>query len=196
MQQTLYLPYLRTSPVHIPRRDLVLSAADSLLLSAIVVESDHPNAQTLILTTDADGPSMQLVIWDDTTSPVGNHDYGWRAPAGAILQSISGIPGNASGSWDFHIPTGTFSAVPLRCGWAILLLWGNSAKSEVLSQGIINILRPFFKGVPISEIPPIETPPIIPPGAPSLLGLTTDDLHPIICSDTSGPNTGLQLETS
>jgi hypothetical protein len=27
MQQTIFLPYLRTSPVQIPRRDLVVSSA-------------------------------------------------------------------------------------------------------------------------------------------------------------------------
>jgi hypothetical protein len=200
MQQSITLPYLRTSPVHVPRRDIVLSVADSLLLSVAVVERDDPSSQALILTTDADGPSMQLVLWDDTQwCGSDGWDYGWsfasRAPRD-MLQSITGVPGSAAGSWDFEIPTGTFSNFPLRCGWAVLLLWNNGAKSSVLGQGIAHFLRPFFKGVPLSAIPPV-TPPIIPPPVQgSHVRLTTDDLHPIITSDTSGANTGLHLETS
>jgi hypothetical protein len=197
MQQTMTLPYLRTSPVQLPRRDLVLSTADSLLLSVIVVESDTPAAEVLIRSTDINGPSMQLAIWADTAWQHCGWDYG-RPPmsAGTVLQSITGIPGDASGSFDFHIPTGTFSGFPLRCGWAVLLLWENGARSSVLAQGIAHFRQPFFKGVPITEIPPIGPPVIIPPLQPSLVGLTTDDLHPIITSDTTGANAARQLETS
>lgn len=188
MQQTITLPYLRTSPVHLPRRDLVLSASDSLLLSIVVVENDRPSAQTLILTTDADGPAMQLVIWNESHHQSGSWDYGhwWNygPTPGAVLQSVSGTPGSAGGSWDFHLPTGTFSDVPLRCGWTILLVWAKGAKTEVLAQGIINVLRPFLRGVPLNELPPEPIPPIVPPVASSLLRLVTDDLHPIITSDS------------
>lgn len=186
MQQTITLPYLRTSPVHVPRRDLVLSASDSLLLSVAVVESDRPSAQALILTTDADGPSMQLVIWEESSAR-GSWwwDYGHPySPHGTVLQSVIGVPGAAIGSWDFHIPTGIFHDFPLRCGWSVLLLWDEGLKSEVLAQGIMSFLRPFVTGVPISAIPPIIPPPFIPPGAPPLLRLLTDDLHPIITSDS------------
>ena len=191
MQQSLTLPYLRTSPVHVPRRDLVLSASDSLLLNVAVVESDNPAAQALILSTDENGPSMQLAFWDDGWHHHGGWDYGWPHPRpGAVLQSITGKPGGAAGSWDFHIPTGMFADFPLRCGWAILLLWENGTRSSVLGQGIANFLRPYFHGVPITAIPPDPGIPIIPPLI-SLLDLVTDDLHPIIASDTL-----LQLETS
>ena len=191
MQQSITLPYLRTSPIHVPRRDLVLSASDSLLLSVAVVESDNPAAHALILSTDENGPSMQLAFWDDGWHHHG-WDYGWPHPRpGAVLQSIPGKPGSAIGSWDFHIPTGTFADFPLRCGWAILLLWEDGAKSSVLGQGIANFLRPYFQGVPITAIPPDPGIPITPPGPPAHLGLTTDDGRPIITSDTA-----LQLETS
>lgn len=186
MQQTITLPYLRTSPVHVPRRDLVLSASDSLLLNVAVVESDRPSAQALILTTDADGPSMQLVIWHERHAHEGIWwDYGHPySPCGTVLQSVIGVPGAAIGSWDFHIPTGTFHDFPRRCGWSVLLLWDNGLKSEVLAQGIMNFLRPFVTGVPLSAIPPVTGPPFIPPGAPSLLRLLTDDRHPIITSNS------------
>jgi len=186
-QQTITLPYLRTSPVHIPRRDLVLSASDSLLLSVAVVENDRPSAQALILTTDVNGPSMQLVIWDEGAITHGTWGWDYQRPystCGMVLQSISGKPGSAAGSWDFHLPTATFANFPRRCGWSILLLWEDGTRSSVLGQGIMNFLRPFVKGVALSAIPPETPPPFIPPGAQSLLRLLTDDLHPIITSDS------------
>ena len=36
------VPIARTSPIHIPRRDLVLGRADSLYLRVTVVDSDDP----------------------------------------------------------------------------------------------------------------------------------------------------------
>lgn len=191
------LPYLRTSPVHIPRRDLVLSASDSLSLTVTVVETDHPSAQAIILSTDIDGPAMQLVIWQDTDSWNTWCDY--QRPGmiyGTVLQSVIGRPGSAAGSWEFHLPTGTFAigafrGYPPRCGWSVLLLWNNGAKSSVLGQGIMNILPPFVRGVPLVAIPPDPIIPIIPSVAPSFLWLTTDDRTPILASDTLK-----QLETS
>jgi hypothetical protein len=95
------------------------------------------------------------------------------------------------------LPTGSFTNgtwhdFPMRCGWSILLLWNNGTKSSVLAQGIMNIMRPYVRGVPLVAVPPDPDLPIIPqPVAPSLLWLTTDDLQPIVASDTLK-----QLETS
>jgi hypothetical protein len=191
MQHSITLPYRRTSPVHVPRSDIVLSSADSLLLTVVVVESDHPSAQALVLATDINGPSMQLVLWDDADYGYAWGDYQRAWAPGLLLQSIPGTPGAAAGSWEFHIPTGTFASFPLRCGWSILLLWGNSTKSSVLAQGIASFLRPFFTGIPIGDLPQPEPIPPIPPGPGSQIGLLTDDLHPIITSTTNR-----QLETS
>lgn len=192
MQHEITLPYRRTSPVRVPRSDLVLSSADSLLLTVTVVERDHPSAQTLILSTDVDGPAMQLVLWDDADYGYAWGDYQRAWAPGTLLQSIPGTPGSAAGSYEFHIPTGTFADFPLRCGWAVLLLWANGAKSSVLGQGIANFLRPYFTGTPLSALPIV--PPIdpTPPGPASLRGLTTDDLHPIVMSN----DITRQLETS
>jgi len=192
MQQTITLPYLRTTPIHVPRRDLVLSASDSLLLSVAVVENDRPSAQALILSTDEDGPAMQLVLWNET--PYADVCCDYQRPgsaAGTVLQSIPGTPGSAAGSWDFYLPTGTLANFPRRIGWTILLLWNDGEKSEVLSQGIVSVLRPFLRGTPLSAIPPDPSPPIIPPGAGDDLWLLTDDMRPILASDTL-----LQLRTS
>ena len=191
-QAAITLPYLRTSMVHVPRRDLVFSASDSLYLNIAVVESDHPNAQALILTTDEDGPSMQLVLWREIDQwGAWGCDYGRPGSTfGTVLSSTSGVPGEAAGSWDFHLPTGTFADFPLRCGWSVLLLWDGGTKSSVLARGIAHVMRPLISGVPLAEIPPV-IPPIIPPTTPSNLWLTTDSGIPIITSDTAK-----QLETS
>jgi hypothetical protein len=183
MQHSITLPYRRTSPVHVPRADLVLSAADSLLLTVVVVESDHPSAQAIVLHTDENGPSMQLVLWDDADYGYGWGDYQRAWAPGLLLRSTPGTPGTAAGSWDFHIATGSFADFPLRCGWAILLLWNNGAKSSVLAQGIASFLRPYFTGTPITAIPIEPEPPITPPGPPAHLGLMTDDLHPMVMSN-------------
>ena len=76
----------------------------------------------------------------------------------------------------FHVSTGAFAQFPVRCGWAILLLWNQGAKSSLLGQGTANFSLPFFP-IPTTVYPPY--------------GLTTDILQPILTSDST-----LQLETS
>ena len=193
MQHAITLPYLRTTPVHVPRRDLVLSASDSLLLTVSVVERDHPSAPALILTTDACGPSMQLVLWNERDGWNACCDYERPYPVyGMVLRSTTGRPGTAPGSWCFDLPTGTFANYPLRCGWTILLLWNEGTSSSVLGQGIMSFLRPFVQGVPLAAIPPDPGIPPVQPGGHSLLDLVTSDtLRPILTSDTLR-----QLETS
>jgi hypothetical protein len=62
---TFYLPYQRQSAARIPRRDLMLGAADSLSLRVIIVETDHPSAQALQITGGVGGPALRFVIWSD-----------------------------------------------------------------------------------------------------------------------------------
>lgn len=175
---------MRTSPIQLPRRDLVLSASDSLALTVTVVERDHPSAQLLILGTDANGPSMQLLLWEDDDRPNVWCDYARPGSRyGTMLYSAPGVPSTVSGSWDFDVPTGTFSGFPLRVGWGVLLIWNDGAKTELLSQGIAHIMRPFVTGVPLSALPPV-IPPIIPSEGVHLAGLLTDDNRPIWTSDT------------
>ena len=156
MQQTIFVPYLRSSPVHIPRRDLVLSASDSLSLRVTVIESDDPSAQLLTITGGVGGPSARMVIWVDYGAKrrAWNYgasgwyrwyafDYGWYgARPGSMLYTADGTPQPGLGSFDFFVPFMTFGSFPPRCGWAIALAWDSGRKSELLSRGTLHIGRP------------------------------------------------------
>lgn len=145
MPQTLILPYTRVSPIHIPRRDLVLSAADSLTLRVTVVESDDPSAQALYLTGGIGGPSIRLLIWHDGGSRQWWNsgcccDYG--APLGpqrVLFTGVGTIAADAAGSFDINIPSGALAQFPRRCGWAISLDF-NGSESELLAQGVLQVV--------------------------------------------------------
>lgn len=152
MQQTIFAPYLRTSPVHIPRRDLVLSATDSLTLRVTVVESDDPNAQQVVITGGIGGPAAQLVIWLDQAWggysgwnwPSWGWDYGRLAAApGTILWSGIGTPQPGLGSFDWFLPPGTLANLPPRCGWGVQMGWDGNAKTETLLIGALNVRGQF-----------------------------------------------------
>ena len=189
MQQTIYLPYFRPSAVHIPRRDVVLSRADSLFLRAIVVERDHPNATALDIVATGEQsdtqtyPAATLVIWGG--------DYGCHccdydrpySPLGRELWRGVGVPGPADGSFDFHFPAGTLSGLPLRCDWGIVLTWEAGGKDEMLARGKLHVWGPSIMGSPGVGVPPVIPPPVI-AGRP----LMTDDYINILT------DSGVQLE--
>ena len=179
MQQTIVLPYMRPSGTRLPRRDLVITRADSLTLRVTIVESDDPSAQTLVLTGGIGGPAAMLLIWPDYV-PVpggsswgGGHgwDYGWDGhgwaaphPPTTVLWSGQGTIGDAAGSFDFFIPHGAMASFPHRCGWTIQLGWDDGLKGEMLASGIMHVsgLAGAFGQV-----------------AGNLLLWTTDDYEPI-----------------
>ncbi|HEY2616152.1 MAG TPA: hypothetical protein VGI78_02330 [Acetobacteraceae bacterium] len=152
MQQTIFAPYLRTSPVHIPRRDLVLYSSDSLSLRVTVVESDNPAAAQLVLTGGIGGPVAQLVIWANYHLFAGqygsygySYSYGWGydygrppTPDGTVLWSSAGVPQIGLGSFDFFIPADTLMSFPQRCSWGVQLNW-TGQKSDLLYHGTMNI---------------------------------------------------------
>jgi hypothetical protein len=159
MQQTLMLPYLRSSPVHIPRRDLVLSASDSLTLRVTVVESDNPSAQLVLISGGVGGPAARLVIWSDYAGGGQGRYYGWSAPSygfaragwdygwsppaiGSVLWCGMGDPQVGLGSFDFFIPFMTFSTFPERCGFAVQLSWDSGRKSDLLAKGTMQVSGP------------------------------------------------------
>jgi hypothetical protein len=62
MQQAFVVPYQRMSPIDIPRRDLVLAAPDSVLLSVSIIESDDPAAEALVITGGVGAPTLRMTV--------------------------------------------------------------------------------------------------------------------------------------
>jgi hypothetical protein len=140
MQQTIVLPCLRTSPVHIPRRDLVLSASDSLTLRVTVVESDTPDALLITITGGLGGPAAQLNIWADAPICGCCWDYGRPGTAGGtVLWSGMGTPQIGLGSFDFFLPIGTLANLPQRCGWGVQIGWSDNTSADMLFEGKLHI---------------------------------------------------------
>lgn len=139
----LVLPYLRVSPVHIPRRDLVLASTDNLALAVSIVERDDPTAQALELTGGMGGPTLGMAIWRDTPSLA--WDYGRPATStGDILWSGNGtISATEIGTFDIAIPVGTFADLPLRAMYAIRLDFDGAASSVLLASGYLHIMPAF-----------------------------------------------------
>ena len=142
MQQTFVVPYLRSSPLYDARRDLVMHAAESLNLRATVIERDDPTAPLLVVTGGLGGPAAKLVIHADYV-PGCWRDYGRPPVRGATLWSGWGEPQAGLGSFDWHIPAGALYSLPLRCGWAIQLVWDAGTKVDVLQHGMLHIMGTF-----------------------------------------------------
>ena len=168
MQQTLTLPYLRSSPNHIPRRDLVLSASDSLSLRVTVVEEDDPSAQLLTVTGGIGGPVARLVVMSDYGGRGPPWDYGRPvASPGTVLWRGEGTPIVGQGSFDFFVPFMSMAAFPPRCGWAVALSWDSGRKSQLLCSGALHL------GGPSQSMDP-------------LTGIFTDDWSWITTGDDEG----------
>ena len=131
------VPYLRTSMLHIPRRDLVLAVADSLYLRVTVVDSDNPCAQALELTGGIGGPAAVFSVWADQQG--WHDDYGMMLPrCGQIVFCAAGTVSDAIGAFDFFFPSGTMACWPRRCGWAVQLTY-DTCGAEVLATGRIHV---------------------------------------------------------
>lgn len=139
---TLVLPYNRTSPVHIPCRDLVLGGADSLGLEVSIVESDNPSAAALVLTGGIGGPALTMLVAPDCWHR-SSWDYG--APAigpGTVIWSGQGtISATQPGTFEIHFNTATMARWPRRCIWIIQLDWNNSGDTQMLSYGHLHVTR-------------------------------------------------------
>jgi hypothetical protein len=132
------VPYMRTSPLHIPRRDLVLAAADSLFLRVTVVDSDNPCAQAIELTGGIGGPAAQFIVWADAPGRY-HDDYGTMLPvSGQVLANVAGVPGDALGSFDFAFTSGTMANWPRRTRWCVQLNYDTQG-AEVLAAGSLHV---------------------------------------------------------
>jgi hypothetical protein len=145
------VPYLRTTPVHIPRRDLVLGHADSLYLRVTVVDSDNPLAQPVEITGGIGGPALLMLVWPDHCY---RHSWDYDAPFSGprtVLWSGLGTVVAASGAFDIAFPTATMSSWPRRCAYALQLDWDGASGTSLLADGYLHLTR----SAPRSPVPVI-----------------------------------------
>lgn len=149
---TFVVPYLRSSPIYIPRRDLVISAADSLALSVLIVESDDPSASPLELSGGLGGPALRLYIWQD--SPVYRWDYGapFTSPGSVLWAGLGTIDPDVAGTFDFSIPPGTFACYPQRCLYSLQLEWNSATQVQMLASGGLNVMQGARTVVPSTAV--------------------------------------------
>ncbi len=143
------VPYMRTSPVHIPRRDLVLGHADSLYLRVTVVDSDNVCAQGIELTGGIGGPTLQMLVWPDTCYRH-SWDYGapWIGPR-SVLWAGTGVISDAIGAFDIAFPTATMSSWPRRCAYALQLDWDGASGTSLLAEGHLHLGRAVARNTPV-----------------------------------------------
>jgi hypothetical protein len=167
MQQSFVLPYFRNSPIHIPRRDLVLAASDSVWLTISIIESDDPAAEALVLTGGIGGPTLRMTVWPDSSRWY--CDYGMRTPAaGNVLWSgVGTVDADALGTFNLLVPLATMATWPLRCIYALQLDWQGNTRSETLSIGSLHVRLSAINGTFV---------------APALL---TDTSIPVLEDDTT-----------
>lgn len=150
---TLILPYRRASTIRVPKRDLVIGAADSLVVRVTIVETDDPSAQALEITGGIGGPSLRFFIWADWRSRADWTDYGLGAlRMGDMLWSGTGVVASAAGSFDVAFPANTVSGWPRRCGFSVQLDWDGGTSSELLCEGALHIQRGWHGTVPFIPI--------------------------------------------
>jgi hypothetical protein len=163
---TIIVPYNRTSPIHIPTRDLVLAGSDSINLRVTIVESDDPSAQALVITGGANDPVCRLVVWHDPPFGAAWWDYG-RPYCGRpeVLWTGTGTQADAIGSFDIAIPAGTMMQWPLRCGWSVQLDYGGD-QAEMLARGSLHVrhssLGPVVAPTVDGPAPPVGPPTVGP----------------------------------
>jgi hypothetical protein len=154
-------PWLRTSPVHVPRRDLVLGLADSLWLRVIVVESDQPDALPIELTGGIGGPTLQMLVWPGQCYRA-TWDYGapWIGPQ-SVLWAGTGVISDAPGAFDISFPTATMSSWPRRCAYALQLDWDGASGTSLLADGHIHLRHSVARTVTPLIMLTDPTPPVL-----------------------------------
>jgi hypothetical protein len=161
MQYSFVVPYLRSSPIHLPSRDIVVAASDSVLLSVSIIESDDPAAEALVLTGGIGGPTLRLTVWPDSTGWY--CDYGVSTPqCGTVLWSgVGTISTTSRGTFDVLIPLATMANWPRRCVYALQLDWSGNTRSETLAQGHLHV-RLFAINSSVAGTPRLRTDDYIP----------------------------------
>jgi len=162
------VPYMRTSPVHIPRRDLVLGRADSLFLRVTVISDDSVCAQGIDLSGGIGGPVLQMLVWPDHCHRT-SWDYGAmpQCPQ-SVLWVGTGVVSDAIGAFDISFPTATMAGWPRRCAYALQLDYDGGGGTDLLATGHLHLAY----SIPRSVNPVI---------------MLTDPTPPVLTDDTSEP---------
>ena len=134
------VPWLRSSPVHVPRRDLVLGRADSLSLRVTVVEADQPDALPILLTGGIGGPALQMIVWPETCYRT-TWDYGaWpQCPQSVLWAGMGVVSTDAIGAFDISFPTATMASWPRRCAYALQLDYNGLGGTDLLVDGRLHL---------------------------------------------------------
>jgi hypothetical protein len=146
------LPYMRTSPIHVPRRDLVLGRADSLFLHVTVVDRDSPYAGPLDLSGGIGGPALQMLVWPDQHHR-NSWDYGgywhWPQCPQTVLWVGTGVqsPYPAIGAFDIAFPTSTMAGWPRRCAYALQLDYDGGGGTDLLAEGRLQLTHSVARSV-------------------------------------------------
>jgi hypothetical protein len=145
------VPYMRTSPLHIPRRDLVLGRADSLYLRVTIVSDDSVCAQGIDLSGGIGGPVLQMLVWPDHCYRT-SWDYGAmpQCPQ-SVLWSGLGTVSDALGAFDISFPTATMAGWPRRCRYALQLDYDGGGSTDLLAEGHLHLAY----SVPRAVSPPV-----------------------------------------
>ena len=164
------LPLDRTSPVHIPTRDLVLGGTDSGTLLVSVVDRDNADALPIALSGGIGGPAVSLFVWPGgyRWGWGGCHDYGWGwhgggvAGPGTVLWSATGtVYDTATGTFLITIPAGTMGTWPRRCRWAIFLDTDGGGTAELLAEGHLHVRPMVSRAIAPLILLTDPTPPVL-----------------------------------
>jgi hypothetical protein len=148
----IVVPFRRTSPLYVPRRDLVIPSSDNLSLSVTVVESDDPSALALQLLGGTGFPQLAVKIWRERDQGRMDWDYGawWSGWCeGDVLFSGTAQVGADAGTFILFIPNGTFAEFPRRCAWGVQLGW-DELSSDILALGQMHIMHGGSFSMPIA----------------------------------------------
>jgi len=168
----MIVPYMRTSPIHIPRRDLVLGRADSLFLRVTVISDDSVCAQAIDLTGGIGGPVLQMLVWPDHCYRT-SWDYGAmpQCPQ-SVLWAGTGVISDAIGAFDISFPTATMSSWPRRCAYALQLDYDGGGSTDMLAEGRLHLTYSVARSVEPDIMLTDPMPPVL-----------TDDLGEVILID-------------
>jgi hypothetical protein len=158
------LPLTNVSPLYIPRRDLVLSSADSLTLAVTVLTTDDTDAAAIHVVED--GWALRMAVWRDAS---GAHswwgwDYGHPCfDKRELLWTGDGVPTAVFGQFSILIPPATMHDWPRRCGFSIALTSFDGGEIDTLCRGTLQVRRAVDGGVAVGIGTIVAAPPPPPP---------------------------------